>query len=148
MGSPFTVLAYLFAVLMALALCGAIGPGGLWRRSGVQRVYRPYLVLELPVSGERITQGALAGDGTEIPPPHQKLMQGRRLSLPEYIDWLRRYPWEESHRKVRLDGVRYEIYYVSAGEETTRVPIPVGYEYHLSGNGEDGFVVTVWEETS
>lgn len=142
--SPFTALAYLCAVLVALALCGAIGPGGLWRRSGLRKEYRSYLVLELPVPEEGIDQGPLAGDGTELPPIHQELMKRRRLSLPEYIDWLRRYPWEGSHLKRSLDGARYEVYYVPAGEEATRVPIPVGYEYFLSGNGEDGFIVTVW----
>lgn len=147
MGSPFTVLSYLFAVLMAMALCGTIGPGGLWRRSGLRKEYRSYLVLELPVSRERLAQGPLAGDGTELPPLHRRLMERRRLSLPEYTEWLKRYTWEGGRRKVRLDGARYEIYFVPAGEEATRVPIPVGYEYSLSGNGEDGFIVTIWEET-
>lgn len=148
MGSPFTVLAYLSAVLVALALCGAIGPGGLWRRSGLRKEYVPYLVLELPVSREGIAQGVLAEEGGELPPPHEKLMESRRLSLPEYAGWLRGYSWEGSHLKASQDGVRYQVYYVPAGEETTRVPIPVGYEYILSGNGEDGFIVTIWEATS
>lgn len=148
MGSPFTVLAYLCAVMAALVICGSIGPGRMWRRSGIQKVYRSYLVLELPVSSEEAARGVLAGEAAEIPAPHEKLMKTRRLSLPEYTQWLSGYPWEGSHLKTRQDGVRYQVYYVPAGEETTRVPIPVGYEYILSGDGRDGFIVTIWEETS
>lgn len=144
-GNVFTVLAYVFAAVMALALCGAIGPGGLWRRSGLRKQYRPYLVLELPVSREQLSRGALAAEGGEISPPHEKLMASRRLSLPEYTAWLRGYPWEGGHRKVSQDGVRYQIYFVPAGEETTRIPIPVGYRYTLSGDGREGFIVTIWE---
>lgn len=148
MGSPFTVLAYLSAVMAALVICGAIGPGRMWRRSGLRKEYLPYLVLELPVSQERVSQGALAEEGEEIPPPHEKLMKSRRLSLSEYTGWLQRYSWEGKRLKANQDGVRYQIYFVPAEEETTRVPIPVGYRYSLSGDGEDGFIVTLWEETS
>lgn len=145
MGSPFTVLAYFSVLMAALVLCGVIGPGRMWRRSGLRKEYRPYLVLELPVSREEIVRGALAGDGTEVPVPHQKLMKSRRLSLEEYTGWLQSYLWEGNHLRVNQGGVRYQVYFVPAGEETARVPIPVGYEYALSGDGRNGFIVTVWK---
>lgn len=144
--NAFTVLAYAFAVLMAFALCGAIGPGGLWRRSGVRKEYRSYQVLELPVSRKGIDRGPLAAEGGEVPFPHDKLMRYRRLTLPEYTEWLQKFSWEGSRLKVSQDGVRYQLYYVPAGEETTRIPIPVGYRYAISGDGWKGFIVTIWED--
>lgn len=144
-GNVFTVLAYLSAVLVAMALCGAIGPGGLWRHSGVRREYRSYMVLELPVPRERLGSGPLAAEGREIPPPHEKLMERSGLSLPEYTAWLRGYSWEGLRRRVRQDGVRYQIYFVPAEVGITRIPIPVGYQYTLSGDGQEGFIVTIWE---
>lgn len=143
-GGPFTVVSYFCAFLAALLLCGVIGPGRMWRRTGLQKEYRPYLVLELPVAREEIARGPLAGDGEEIPAPHREQMEKRKLSREEYVRWLRAYPWEGDHLTVRQDGVKYEVYFIPAGEGTTRVPVPVGYVYILSGDGEDGFIVTVW----
>ena len=40
-------------------------------------------------------------------------------------------------------GGSYEVYFVPATPGTTRVPVPVGYDYTLSGDGESGFIVTV-----
>lgn len=143
-GIVFTVLAYTSAVLVAMALCGVIGPGGLWHPSGVKREYRSYQVLELPVSREELGSGPLAAEGREIPPPHQKLMERRGLSLAEYTVWLRNYSWEGLRRRVSQGGVRYQIYFVPAELGVTRIPIPVGYRYSLSGDGEEGFIVTIW----
>lgn len=143
-GRPFTAVSYLCALAAALLLCGAIGPGKLWRRSGIRKVYRPYYVLELPLPREAAAQGPLAVPGEELPPVHQKLMKQKRKETPEeYAGWLRDYPWEGEHLTARLDGTEYEIYFVPAAPgEITRVPIPVGYEYTVSGNGADGFIVT------
>jgi len=139
---PFTALAYLCALGLALFLREAMGP---WRRSGLQKEYRPYLVLELTVPREGVTEGPLAGEPGELPPPHKRQLERRKRSLPEYVGWLRGYPWEGDHLRIRQDGVSYEVYYIPAGEGATRVPIPVGYEYFLSGDGEEGFIVTVWK---
>lgn len=145
-GRSFTALAYLCALAMALFLRGAVTHGARpWHRGGLQKEYRPYLVLELPVSREGVARGPLAGEPGELPPPHQRQLERRKKTLPEYVRWLRGYPWEGDHLRVRQDGVNYEVYYIPAGEGTTRVPIPVGYEYLLSGDGEDGFIVTVWK---
>jgi len=142
-GRSFTALAYLCALGLALFLREAMGP---WRHSGLQKEYRPYLVLELPAPREWVGQGPLAGGSEELPPPHQKQLERRKKSLPEYVGRLRGYPWEGNHFRVRQDGVNYEVYYIPAEEGTTRVPIPVGYEYLLSGDGEDGFIVTIWKK--
>lgn len=133
---------YLCALAVAMLLAG--GFGGPWQRSGVTKVYRPYLVLELPVPSEGVYAGSLAGTG-EPEEPHRGLMKRRRLNREEYLALLRQHPWEEEHLTFRQGGRRYEIYYVPAGGEVTQVPIPVGYGYSISGNGEDGFVAAVWK---
>ena len=87
--------------------------------------------------------GPLAGNGEELPSPHRQLIRRHGPDLWEYTQWLRRYPWEGEHLEVRQWGDSYEVYFVPATPGTTRVPVPVGYDYTLSGDGESGFIVTV-----
>ncbi|WP_040196513.1 D-Ala-D-Ala carboxypeptidase VanY [Candidatus Soleaferrea massiliensis] len=76
--------------------------------------------------------------------PHAGIMQKENICLEEYIDFLKQYPYEKQHLKVRTQsGQRYEIYYVAAEPGETAVPVPSNREYTLSGNNADGFIVTV-----
>ena len=69
-----------------------------------------------------------------------------RLQPEEYLQWLEEWPWEGDHLVRRIKGVEYEIYFVPAAPEITQIPIPVGYQYLLSGSGGDGFLVTSWKK--
>ena len=144
-GGWLTALSYLCAFALALVLCRGFAPGGRWHRNGpgLRRERRPYLVLELPVAWEDTALGPLAGTGEELPSPHRQLIRRHGPDLWEYTQWLRRYPWEGEHLEVRQWGDSYEVYFVPATPGTTRVPVPVGYDYTLSGDGESGFIVTV-----
>lgn len=142
---PFA--AYLCALAFAAALLYVALPERAGRGTGLERVYRPYLALELPVDparaadcplGEQLAAGA-AGQ------PHDALMKRQRLRPEEYLRWLERWTWEGEHLAARVKGVEYELYFVPASPGRTRVPIPVGYDYRLSGNGGTGFLVTVWK---
>ena len=78
---------------------------------------------------------------------HATYMTKSGICLEEYIDLLRdRYKYEDNHLNVTDDdGNRYEIFYVPSddGSETTKVPVPSGCRYDISGNNSDGFIVTV-----
>lgn len=133
---------YLCALAVAMLL--AAGFGGPWRYSGVTKVYRPYLVLELPVPTEQVHSGGLTAAGSPDA-VQQALMDRKKLDRAGVVALVREHPWEEDHLIFRYRGKKYELYFVAARGETTQVPIPVGYDYSISGNDEDGFVAAVWK---
>ncbi len=77
--------------------------------------------------------------------PHAYLIKQNDYCLEEYIDYLKQYPFTKEHLIIKnFDDVSYEIYYVPATEETTKVPVPKNNDkYTVSGNNVDGFIVTV-----
>lgn len=83
--------------------------------------------------------------------PHAYYMTENDLCLEEYVDLLRReYSYSDEPLRVEApdrDGkVRnYEIYFVPADTDKGKneLIVPVGYEYEISGNNVDGFIVTV-----
>ncbi len=85
--------------------------------------------------------------------PHAKYIYENGLCLEEYIELLREeHSYSDEHLTVDFEGPtvsgKYEIYYVPAktdgdGFGETEVIIPNGYDYCVSGNNIDGFIVTV-----
>lgn len=85
--------------------------------------------------------------------PHSTYIMSNGICLEEYIELLREYTLNTQPLYVTADdGDRYAIYYVAASENTadniTAIPIPryadeTVYEYSISGNNIDGFIVTV-----
>lgn len=75
--------------------------------------------------------------------PHATYMTQNSLTLEEYIDLLKQYPFSAEHLTVTENNTEYEIWYVPAANELTSVPVPNDREYTLSGNNVDGFIVTV-----
>ena len=70
--------------------------------------------------------------------PHATAMAEGDLCLEEYIDELRRYPFEGEHLTVDCADGRYEIWYCQG----TEAYLPDSGDYQVSGNNVDGFVVT------
>ncbi len=75
-------------------------------------------------------------------------MYKNHLCLEEYQDLLESYPADGKLLQYTDQlGRGYGIYYVSIDPETTEetvsVPLPIGYQYSLSGNNKHGFYVTV-----
>lgn len=79
--------------------------------------------------------------------PHATYMTKQNLCFEEYMDLLKNnYEYSGEHLLVTdEDGRNYEIFYYASddGEDVTSVPVPSGYRYDLSGNNDDGFIVTV-----
>ncbi|UHA76179.1 D-alanyl-D-alanine carboxypeptidase family protein [Paenibacillus sp. 481] len=78
--------------------------------------------------------------------PHSVIMEQRGLCLEEYLTWLKQYALHEEHLYFEHKDLVIEIYYVRAKELVTTVPITNGKRYEISGNNDDGFVVTVFHE--
>lgn len=73
--------------------------------------------------------------------PHAYLMDKYDLCLEEYLMLFtqRVYTYDGNHLKAECLGKTYEIYYC----EGTEIYVPTGSTYTVSGNGTDGFIVTV-----
>ena len=77
--------------------------------------------------------------------PHAFYMAANGLCLEEYIDLLRGFTFSGKHLAITDDeGCSWELYFVPAeliGD--TNVPVPRHFEWEISGNNVDGFIVTV-----
>lgn len=76
--------------------------------------------------------------------PHSRIMEERGMVLEEYLEYLAAQPkgrlvWETGGHSI-------EIRYITAEEPVTKVEIPDGCLYQISGDNRNGFVVTVWRE--
>lgn len=81
--------------------------------------------------------------------PHAEYIMQNNLCLEEYIDLLKNsYAYTESSIDLLEmeghDGERYAVYYFAAdtSADSTYLPIPADKEYTVSGNNQDGFVVS------
>lgn len=75
--------------------------------------------------------------------PHAAVIREKGFCMEEYIDYLRQFPFSGEHLQTSAEGKNYEIYFVQAEENGTKVPVPKDKAYDLSGNNVDGFIVTV-----
>lgn len=77
---------------------------------------------------------------------HAYFMYTNKMCMEEYMKLLKGYTYEGNHLAITDgDGEEYEVYFVPSddGSETTSVPVPANADYDISGNNEDGFIVTV-----
>lgn len=75
--------------------------------------------------------------------PHSYIMYNKNLCLEEYIESLKYYSYKGDHLSVTVDdGTVYEIYYINSKFRYS-APVPKNYEYDISGNNVDGYIVTV-----
>jgi D-alanyl-D-alanine carboxypeptidase len=82
--------------------------------------------------------------------PHAYYMDSNDLCLEEYIDLIRKHPYDKLNEHLEFSddkGNDYEVYFVKSddGNEKTTVPVPAGVRYEISGNNVDGFIVTVYK---
>ncbi|MBQ8207179.1 MAG: D-alanyl-D-alanine carboxypeptidase family protein [Clostridia bacterium] len=78
--------------------------------------------------------------------PHAYYMYTEGLVLEEYLELLsEKHAYDGIHLNIDCDdGNKYEIYYVPASDDgSADIILPAGYEYTVSGNNTDGFIVTV-----
>ena len=82
---------------------------------------------------------------------HASYMGKYHLCLEEYLAQLKNAtvdnPVVITYQNSSKEEKTCSVYYCAASvEDTTRVPIPEGANYAISGNGTDGFIVTVYND--
>nr|WP_228725223.1 D-alanyl-D-alanine carboxypeptidase family protein [Caproicibacter fermentans] len=78
--------------------------------------------------------------------PHSEIINREGLTLEEYTDFLKCFPYDGTHLFYPTPTGKAEIFFVKAdGNEPVSVRIPDETPYRISGNNEDGFVLTMWE---
>ena len=73
--------------------------------------------------------------------PHAFIMYDETFCLEEYLDFLKTYEFGQRHLVTTdFDGGEYEIYFVPVGK---MIMVPKSHAYNVSGNNQDGYIVTV-----
>ncbi len=76
--------------------------------------------------------------------PHSQLMSEEKLTLEEYTDYIKGYPYKGRHLEFYSGERNYEIFYVPMDTDgPADVDIPDEVLYGVSGNNVDGAVVTI-----
>lgn len=79
--------------------------------------------------------------------PHSKIIEQNQLSFEEYIEFIKDYP--ENNRLVFQEKgkAEMEVYFVPAAANQNFINLPRHAVYQISGNNEDGFIITIWRKT-
>ncbi|MGN4426371.1 M15 family metallopeptidase [Bacillus cereus group sp. MYBK30-1] len=72
--------------------------------------------------------------------PHSAIMQKKKITLEEYLDFLK----ERKEISTDVEGKKYTVSYYKASDRMN-VNVPVNKQYEISGNNMDGVIVTVQE---
>lgn len=102
-------------------------------------------ILRYPKKKEALTQSQYNPEHYRyVGTPHSQIIKEKQLCLEEYIAFIRQYEYSIQHLIFKESSdVQYEIYYVPAGKNQTKIPAPTNRTYSISGNNTDGFIVTV-----
>ena len=72
---------------------------------------------------------------------HASYMTSKKLSLADYIAYLKKNTNEEKALTVKVNGIEYSVYYVSCEAEDT-IKVPAKGTYTISGTNEGGVIIT------
>lgn len=75
--------------------------------------------------------------------PHSYALEINNICYEEYIKLLKNFSFERPYTIMTEGGKSYQIYYVPLDGDGAEIPVPDDYEYSISGNNIDGFIVTV-----
>ncbi len=76
--------------------------------------------------------------------PHAAIMQEQNMTLEEYTDCLKRFPYGSGLRRVADNGREVCISYLKAAADPICLKLPEEDSWSLSGNNADGFILTEW----
>lgn len=77
--------------------------------------------------------------------PHSRIITEKNLALEEYTQYVKQFS-DQNRLTIAEAGKQIEVYYVPCQGERTPILLEDSQLYEISGNNEDGFVVTVWRE--
>ena len=72
--------------------------------------------------------------------PHAKVITERKISFESYLEYLKESSSYSSPLSTEVGSYKCAIYYLSANEPHA---VPSKYEYTVSGNNSDGYIITV-----
>lgn len=79
--------------------------------------------------------------------PHAHLIMEQDYTLEEYIESLKKYRQDGSQLRYRVDDQLYEIFFVPVDKvDHVSVALPENACCQVSGNNEDGLIITLWEK--
>lgn len=76
--------------------------------------------------------------------PHSQIMKDSHMSLEEYIQYIKNFPYEGKHYFLKENFRMTEVFYVSGDSDRTTIELPENDLFQVSGNNADGFIVTLW----
>lgn len=77
--------------------------------------------------------------------PHAFIMEEKQLTLEEYIDFIRDYPYNKRPYRCMYHGLTFYVSYLEASQEGfTTIETEEKLPYSISGNNVDGFILTEW----
>lgn len=77
--------------------------------------------------------------------PHSLLMQDRGLVLEEYVEYLKQFAGDGPHLRIDHSRRTFEVFFVPVQPgQMVEIDVPSGIPFQVSGNNDDGFVVTLW----
>lgn len=79
--------------------------------------------------------------------PHAAIMTDQHMTLEEYINFIKQYPYGKRPLRYRKNGQDIQVSYLKADpEKDTELGIYTEMPYSVSGNNVDGFIITEWRE--
>ena len=78
--------------------------------------------------------------------PHSLIMSRLNMALEEYIDYLRQFTHDTNPLVEKIGSNTVKIYYTPFDQhESHALSIPEDRPVHISGNNNDGLIITIWE---
>lgn len=78
--------------------------------------------------------------------PHSQIIKNYHMSLEEYIEHMKEFPYEGKHYFLKEKSRMTEVFYVRKDSHKTTIDLPDNDLYQISGNNVDGFIVTLWRQ--
>ena len=80
--------------------------------------------------------------------PHSEIIRENQFCLEEYISYIKQFSFASPYLFHINEKDIAEIYFCQAKSESTALPIKAGNAYQISGNNQDGFIVTIFYRKS
>jgi len=78
--------------------------------------------------------------------PHSEIMTGEDLTLEEYTAYLKQFLYKRKHLHYAKHRYVFEIFYVPVEAPSVLIELPENIPCQVSGNNDDGVVLTLWRE--
>lgn len=77
--------------------------------------------------------------------PHAQIIYTKNYCLEEYIDYIRKFKYEERHLFIENEKESIEIFFVNENRNIKEVTLPNEARWVVSGNNVDGFIFTIYK---